>query len=84
MRSNKPPRKLRKKSENQRFSRVVLLVVRRITRECAMIGCGMIKVLRALLTGEWKMDKLADGILRIAEGLGGLSGLLGVKYDHYR
>jgi glycosyltransferase involved in cell wall biosynthesis len=82
--ANKLPRKLRKKSGNEHFFRMVLLVARRIPRECAMIGSGMMKILRALLSGTWKMDRLADGILRIAEGLGGLSGLFGVKYHHYR
>jgi hypothetical protein len=83
MGSNTLPRKLRNKSGNGSFFRIVLLVARRIARECGMIGSGMMKILRAMLTGNWKMDRLAGGIVRISEGLGGLSGVFGVKYDHY-
>jgi hypothetical protein len=83
MGSNKLPRKLRKKTGNEHLFRIVLLVARRIARECTVIASGMMKILCALLTGKWKMDRLAGGIVRIAEGLGGLSGVFGVKYDHY-
>jgi glycosyltransferase involved in cell wall biosynthesis len=84
MGSNKLPRKLRNKSGNEHVFRIVLMVARRIARECAMIGSGMVKILRAMLTGKWKMDRLAGGIVRISEGLGGLSGVFGIKYHHYK
>lgn len=82
--SNKLARKLRKKSGSERLSRRILLVTRRVQRESAMIGTGMMKIIGALLAGKWKMVRLAPGILRVAEGLGGFIEVFGIRYDHYR
>jgi glycosyltransferase involved in cell wall biosynthesis len=82
--ANKLARKRRKKQGNESLLRAFLLVARRIPRECTMIGSGTMKIMGALLSGNWKMDRFAGGILRVAEGLGGLSGLFGFRYDHYK
>ena len=41
-------------------------------------------VARSLLTGHADMGHLSGGLLRVAKGLGGLAGLLGVRFAHYR
>jgi len=81
--SNKLARKYRAKSGNDRPFRIALLVTRRILRETAMTGSGILKIIGALLSGNWRMEQFTVGILRVAEGLGGLSGLFGMKYHHY-
>ena len=53
-------------------------------RECAEIGGGALASARALLTGHADLGRLSPGLLRIAKGLGGLAGLLGARFAHYR
>ncbi len=81
---NKVPRKLRLESKGAGTVRFVRMAVKRIPRECAEIGGGGLAVARALVTGHADMGRLSDGLLRIAKGLGGLAGLIGVRFAHYR
>jgi hypothetical protein len=60
------------------------MVAKRVPRECAEIGGGALAVARSLLAGRADMGQLSPGLLRIAKGLGGLAGLLGVRFAHYR
>jgi glycosyltransferase involved in cell wall biosynthesis len=81
---NKMPRKLRLEKKGAGTSRLVRMVAKRIPRESAEIGGGALAVARSLLTGHADMGHLSAGLLRIAKGLGGLAGLLGVRFAHYR
>ena len=81
---NKVPRKLRLEKKGAGPSRLVWMVAKRIPREGAEIGGGACAVARSLLTGHADMGHLSAGLLRIAKGLGGLAGLLGVRFAHYR
>ena len=81
---NKVPRKLRLEAKGAGPTRLVRLVVKRIPRECAEIGGGAVAVAGSLLTGHADMGRLSGGLLRVAKGLGGLAGLLGVRFAHYR
>jgi hypothetical protein len=81
---NKVPRKLRLESKGTGTARFVRMAVKRIPRECADIGGGALAVARSLLTGEADMGRLSGGLLRIAKGLGGIAGLIGVRFAHYR
>jgi succinoglycan biosynthesis protein ExoM len=81
---NKVPRKLRLESKGAGATRVARMVVKRVPRECAEIGGGGLAVARSLLAGHTEMARLSAGLLRIAKGLGGLAGLLGVRFAHYR
>jgi succinoglycan biosynthesis protein ExoM len=80
---NKVPRKLRLQ-KNGGVWRPMRLVVKRIPRELAEIGGGAWATARPLLAGHADMAHLSTGLLRIAKGLGGLAGLLGVRFSHYR
>jgi succinoglycan biosynthesis protein ExoM len=81
---NKVPRKLRLEKTGGGRSRRVRMVAKRIPRECAEIGGGALWVARSLLTGQADMGHLSGGLLRVAKGLGGLAGLFGVRFAHYR
>jgi succinoglycan biosynthesis protein ExoM len=81
---NKVPRKLRLEKKAAGSSRLVRMVAKRTLREGAEIGGGALAVARSLLTGRAGMGQLSAGLLRIAKGLGGLAGLLGVRFAHYR
>jgi glycosyltransferase involved in cell wall biosynthesis len=81
---NKVPRKLRLESKGSGVGRAVRMVAKRVPRECAEIGAGALAVVRALLAGRAGMGQLSPGLLRVAKGLGGLAGLLGVRFAHYR
>ena len=81
---NKVPRKLRLEAKGAGPTRLVRLVVKGIPRECAEIGGGAVTVAGSLLTGHTDMGRLSGGLLRVAKGLGGLAGLLGVRFAHYR
>jgi glycosyltransferase involved in cell wall biosynthesis len=81
---NKVPRKLRLESKGKGVGRVLRMVAKRVPRECAEIGRGALAVARPLLAGRADMGRLSPGLLRIAKGLGGLAGLLGVRFAHYR
>lgn len=80
---NKVPRKLRLE-KNGGVWRPVRMVVKRIPRELAEIGGGTLATARPLLAGRADMACLSGGLLRIAKGLGGLAGLLGVRFAYYR
>jgi succinoglycan biosynthesis protein ExoM len=81
---NKVPRKLRLETKGAGTARFVRMAVKRVPRECAEIGCGGAAVARALVAGHADMGRLSGGLLRIAKGLGGLAGLIGVRFAHYR
>ena len=81
---NKVPRKLRLDAKGTGPTRLVRLVVKRILRECAQIGGGAVAVAGSLLRGQADMKRLSGGLLRVAKGLGGLAGLFGVRFAHYR
>jgi hypothetical protein len=81
---NKVPRKLRLESKGAGSARFVRMAVKRIPRESAEIGGGALAVARSLVTGQADMGRLSEGLLRIAKGLGGLAGLIGVRFAHYR
>jgi succinoglycan biosynthesis protein ExoM len=81
---NKVPRKLRLESKGAGTARFVRMAVKCIPRECAEIGGGALAVARSLVTGQADMARLSGGLLRIAKGLGGLAGLVGVRFAHYR
>jgi glycosyltransferase involved in cell wall biosynthesis len=81
---NKVPRKLRLEAKGGGPTRLVRLVLKGIPRECAEIGGGVVAVAGSLLTGHADMRRLNRGLLRVAKGLGGLAGLLGVRFAHYR
>jgi succinoglycan biosynthesis protein ExoM len=81
---NKVPRKLRLEKEGAGPGRLVRMVAKRIPREAAEIGGGALTVARSLLAGHTDIGRLSTGLLRIAKGLGGLAGLLGIRFAHYR
>lgn len=81
---NKVPRKLRLEKGNVGSWRLVRVVAKRLPRECGEIGGGALAVVRSLVTGHADMSRLSRGLLRIAKGLGGLAGLFGVRFAHYR
>jgi glycosyltransferase involved in cell wall biosynthesis len=81
---NKVPRKLRLEAKGAGASRFVRMAVKRLPRECAEIGGGALAVARSLVGGDADMGRLSPGLLRIAKGLGGLAGLIGVRFPHYR
>jgi succinoglycan biosynthesis protein ExoM len=81
---NKVPRKLRLEKEGGGRWRRARMVAKRIPRECAEIGGGALAVVRSLVTGHADMGRLSGGVLRVAKGLGGLAGLFGVRFAHYR
>lgn len=81
---NKVPRKLRLEKKGGGPWRLVRLIAKRIPRECGEIGAGAFAVGRTLLTGHADMGGLSKGLLRVAKGLGGLAGLFGVRFAHYR
>ncbi|MGH6895291.1 MAG: glycosyltransferase family 2 protein [Geminicoccaceae bacterium] len=81
---NKVPRKLRLEKTGAGPARRVRLAAKRIPRECAEIGGGALAVARSLVTGHADMGRLSGGLLRMAKGLGGLAGLLGLRFAHYR
>jgi glycosyltransferase involved in cell wall biosynthesis len=81
---NKVPRKLRLEKKGAGRWRLVRMIAKRIPRELAEIGGGALAAARSLLTGHADMERLSPGLLRIAKGLGGLAGLLGVRFAHYR
>jgi succinoglycan biosynthesis protein ExoM len=81
---NKVPRKLRLEMKGAGTARFVRMAVKRVPRECAEIGCGGVAVARSLVAGHADMGRLSGGLLRIAKGLGGLAGLIGMRFAHYR
>jgi glycosyltransferase involved in cell wall biosynthesis len=81
---NKVPRKLRLESKGTGLSRFVRMAAKRIPRECADIGGGALEVAGSLASGRVDIGRLSPGLLRIAKGLGGLAGLIGVRFAHYR
>jgi succinoglycan biosynthesis protein ExoM len=81
---NKVPRKLRLEKKGAGTARFVRMAVKRIPRECAEIGSGALAVARSVVTGHADMGRLSGGLLRIAKGLGGLAGLIGLRFAHYR
>jgi glycosyltransferase involved in cell wall biosynthesis len=81
---NKMPRKLRLEKTGGGRWRRARMVAKRIPRECAEIGGGTLWVARSLLTGHADMGRLSGGVLRVAKGLGGLAGLFGARFAHYR
>lgn len=81
---NKVPRKLRLEKKDAGGWRAVRMTLKRIPRECGEIAGGVLALARPLLTGHADIGHLSPGLLRIAKGLGGLAGLLGVRYAHYR
>jgi succinoglycan biosynthesis protein ExoM len=81
---NKVPRKLRLEAKGAGPSRFGRTAVKRIPRECAEIGGGVLAVARSVVTGRADMGRLSGGLLRIAKGLGGLAGLVGMRFAHYR
>jgi glycosyltransferase involved in cell wall biosynthesis len=81
---NKVPRKLRLEMKGAGTARFVRMAAKRVPRECAEIGCGGLAVARALASGPADMGRLSSGLLRIAKGLGGLAGLIGLRFAHYR
>ena len=60
------------------------MAAKRIPRECADIGGGVLTVASSLASGHADMERLSPGLLRIAKGLGGLAGLIGIRFAHYR
>lgn len=80
---NKVPRKLRLEKEGGVW-RPMRMLVKRIPRELAEIGGGALATARPLLAGHADMAHLNGGLLRIAKGLGGLAGMLGVRFAYYR
>jgi succinoglycan biosynthesis protein ExoM len=81
---NKVPRKLRLQTKGAGTARFVRMAIKRVPRECAEIGSGTLAVARSLVRGHADMGRLSGGLLRIAKGLGGLAGLLGARFAHYR
>lgn len=81
---NKVPRKLRLEAKGAGASRFVRMAAKRIPRECAEIGGGALAVAVSLAGGHADMSRLSPGLLRIAKGVGGLAGLIGVRFAHYR
>jgi glycosyltransferase involved in cell wall biosynthesis len=81
---NKVPRKLRLENKGAGTARFARMAAKRIPRECAEIGAGALAVARSLVTGHAGMAQLSGDLLRIAKGLGGLAGLVGVRFAHYR
>jgi succinoglycan biosynthesis protein ExoM len=81
---NKVPRKLRLETKGAGTARFVRTAAKRIPRECAEIGGGTLTVARSLVRGHADMGRLSGGLLRIAKGLGGLAGLIGARFAHYR
>ena len=81
---NKVPRKLRLEAKGTGLSRFVRMAAKRIPRECADIGGGVLTVASSLAGGHADMERLSPGLLRIAKGLGGLAGLIGIRFAHYR
>jgi succinoglycan biosynthesis protein ExoM len=81
---NKVPRKLRLEKKGAGAARLVRMAAKRVPRECAEIGGGGLRVIRSLVAGHADMGHLSGGLLRIAKGLGGLAGLLGARFAHYR
>ena len=81
---NKVPRKLRLERKGTGAPRFVRMAVKRVPRECAEIGGGAFAVARSVVTGQADMGRLSGGLLRIAKGLGGLAGLIGMRFAHYR
>jgi glycosyltransferase involved in cell wall biosynthesis len=53
-------------------------------RGLAEIALGAFDVLRASLKSEHRMANVAMGAMRIAGGCGTLTGLVGLKFEHYR
>jgi succinoglycan biosynthesis protein ExoM len=81
---NKVPRKLRLEKKGAGAARLVRMAAKRVPRECAEIGGGALRIIRSLVTGHADMGHLSGGLMRVAKGLGGLAGLLGVRFAHYR
>jgi hypothetical protein len=81
---NKVPRKLRLEKQDAGGWRTVRMALKRIPRECGEIAGGVAALARSLLGGHADLGRLSPGLLRIAKGSGGLAGLLGVRYAHYR
>jgi glycosyltransferase involved in cell wall biosynthesis len=81
---NKVPRKLRLDSKGAGSARFVRMAVKSIPRECAEIGGGALAVAGSLVGGQADIGRLSPGLLRIAKGVGGLAGLIGVRFAHYR
>jgi succinoglycan biosynthesis protein ExoM len=81
---NKVPRKLRLEKKGAGPVRLVRMAAKRVPRECVEIGGGGLLVIRLLVAGHSDMGHLSGGLLRVAKGLGGLAGLLGVRFAHYR
>jgi hypothetical protein len=66
------------------MGRFVRMAAKRIPREFAEIGGGAVTVAGSLIGGHVDMQQLSPGLLRIAKGLGGLAGLIGLRFAHYR
>jgi hypothetical protein len=81
---NKVPCKPRLEAKGTGLSRFVRIGAKRIPRECAEIGGGVLTVASSLVSGHTDMERLSPGLLRIVKGLGGLAGLIGIRFAHYR
>jgi glycosyltransferase involved in cell wall biosynthesis len=81
---NKVARKLRLERKGSGAPRFVRVALKRVPRECADIGAGAGAIARSVVTGHADMTRLSGGLLRIAQGLGGLAGLVGIRFAHYR
>jgi glycosyltransferase involved in cell wall biosynthesis len=80
---NTVPRKLRLGAKGAGAPRFLRMAAKRIPRECADIGGGALAVAGSLAGGHADLGRLSPGLLRIAKGLGGLTGLIGVRFAHY-
>lgn len=81
---NKMPRKLRLEKKDAGAWRTARMVVKRVPRECGEIGAGALAAGCSLLADRADKARISRGLFRIAKGLGGLAGLLGMRYAHYR
>jgi succinoglycan biosynthesis protein ExoM len=81
---NKVPRKLRLETKGAGTARFIRMAMKRIPRECGEVGGGTLSIVRSLVSGHAEMGRLSGGLLRIAKGLGGLAGLIGARFAHYR
>jgi succinoglycan biosynthesis protein ExoM len=82
--NNKLPRKLSRPKADASRLRPVRVVLKSMVRDCAIVASGLGWIIGSLLSGRTGMDRLAVGILRMALGVGGLIGALGIKREHYR
>jgi glycosyltransferase involved in cell wall biosynthesis len=80
--NNRMKRVLLRKDERPGVKRVLRQSMRATGLPAMVSGLGWILI--SLGSGTWSMDEIAVGVMRAAYGLGRLTSLCGLRYEHYQ